>query len=567
MNEVKITPLGGLGEIGLNCQLWEADGRAVMIDCGLMFPDDSQLGVDMLVPNVEAIKMARDKLLAIILTHGHEDHIGALPWIIPFLKKGVKIYSSRFTLALLSRKLEEYKLNQHVELHAVDEQSVLRLGKFVFHFLPVCHSIPHGFALGVDTPAGKFIHSGDFRLDPQAPDGKGANLQLFADYAGADGVRLLLSDSTNVLRHGHAITEGEVKKALGQIFSTARGRIVITLFSSHIQRIQEVFDLAAGYGKSVIVSGKSIAGNIAIASSLGDLSLPPKFYNAYNGVPDVPLEDTVLIVTGAQGEPLSALHRMVMGGHRQLDILPGDTVVMSSRVIPGHAKAVSRLIDEMYRLGAEVYYEGSHPVHASGHAHAEELGRMIRTARPQMFMPIHGEYRHLFKHARLAEENGVDPDNVLCVENGRPVLIGPDYFELQKPLPMAATFVDGKGVGDVDGEILQERRILADEGLFSVSLALGQTSGKLLSGPDIVSLGFMSGEFRGDLLDEARSLVLAECDMEKDADKLRENIKSALRRHFRKLLDRDPMTLVLISLIPEDASLPPDEPGPSAREA
>ena len=378
MNEpyLNITPLGGLGEIGLNCQLWETAGGVVMVDCGLMFPDDAHLGVDVVIPHFGAVSAIKDKLLGIVLTHGHEDHIGALPWIVPELK-GTRIYGSRFTLALVEHKLREREILDWVELCPVDINTVLPLGDLTFRFFPVCHSIPEGFGLGVETPVGRVVHSGDFKIDPHPLDTTGTDLNLFRNFAGPEGARLLLSDSTNVVRDGRSLTEREVKDSLDKIFAKAEGRIVITLFSSHIQRIQEVFDLAREHGRTVVISGKSLANNIEMARDLGIAKLPPSFFNAHNGVPDLPDNQLVLVVTGAQGEPLSALSRMVLGGHRQLEIRKGDTVVMSSRMIPGNAKAISKLINEMYRIGAEVLYESVHTIHASGHAQREELRDML----------------------------------------------------------------------------------------------------------------------------------------------------------------------------------------------
>lgn len=546
---VQITPLGGLGEIGLNCQLWEYDGNVVMIDCGLMFPDDSHLGVDVLVPHFDAVRAIKNKLSGIILTHGHEDHIGALPWILPELK-GTRLFGSRFTLALVEHKLKEHELLHHVELCPVNSRDILELGDFKFHFFPVCHSIPHGFALGVETPVGRFIHSGDFKIDPDTPDGHNTELEDFYQFAGPTGARLLLSDSTNVLREGRSLTEKKVKASLEQVFATAAGRIVITLFSSHIQRIQEVFDLARAYGRSVIISGKSLANNIDIATSLGYAVLPPEFYNAFNGLPeDVPPEKTVLIVTGAQGEPLSALSRMVWGGHRQLSIRTGDTVIMSSRVIPGNTRAIAKLINEMYRLGANVLYEGSHSVHASGHAYREELKEMLLAVRPQLFVPIHGEYQHLIMHGKLAEECGIAPGNVIILEDGQPLRVYADTFSLGQRIPVDCTLVDGKGVGDVGTTVLRERRILGDEGIVIVSIVVDQATGSVLHGPELISRGFVFEQQLSHVLEDAKCLVLDELEAGMPVGELKENIKISLRRFFRRVLERDPIIVPVISEI------------------
>ncbi|MCH5145566.1 ribonuclease J [Desulfovibrio sp. UIB00] len=550
MNEpyLNITPLGGLGEIGLNCQLWETSGGVVMVDCGLMFPDDAHLGVDVVIPHFGAVSGIKDKLLGIVLTHGHEDHIGALPWIVPEIK-GTRIYGSRFTLALVEHKLREREILDWVELCPVDINTVLPLGDLTFHFFPVCHSIPEGFGLGVETPVGRVVHSGDFKIDPHPLDTTGTDLNLFRNFAGPEGARLLLSDSTNIVREGRSLTEREVKDSLDKIFAKAEGRIVITLFSSHIQRIQEVFDLAREHGRTVVISGKSLANNIEMARDLGIAKLPPSFFNAHNGVPDLPDDQIVLVVTGAQGEPLSALSRMVLGGHRQLEIRKGDTVVMSSRMIPGNAKAISRLINEMYRIGAEVLYESVHAIHASGHGQREELRDMLEAVRPTLFVPVHGEYQHLVKHGRLAVECGVEQDNVILLEDGLPLTLLKDSFRLEQRVPVECTLVDGKGVGDVGYAVLKERRILGDEGMVIVVLVVDSETGSILHGPEMISKGFVFEQHYSHLLEDAKCLVLDEIEAVRPGQlgRLQEGIRSSLRRFFRRVLERDPVVVPIIS--------------------
>lgn len=543
-----ITPLGGLGEIGLNCQLWETGGDVVMVDCGLMFPDDDHLGVDVVIPHFGAVTAVRDRLLGIVLTHGHEDHIGALPWLVPQLR-GVRIFGSRFTLALVEHKLREHGVLDCVELCPVDDLSVVRLGNLVFHFFPVCHSIPEGFALGVETPVGRIVHSGDFKIDPDPVAGSGTDLDLFRDFAGPGGVRLLFADSTNVLREGRSIGEREVKDSLGRIFDRADGRIVVTLFSSHIQRIQEVFDLARERGRTVVISGKSLANNIEIARDLGIARIPPQFFNAHNGVPDLPDNELVFIVTGAQGEPLSALSRMVLGGHRQLSVHKGDTVIMSSRMIPGNARAISRLVNEMYRLGAEVLYEQCHVIHASGHAQRDELRDLFRAVRPEYFVPVHGEYEHLVKHGRLAVECGTAADKVIVLEDGLPLTMLKDGFRLEERVPVERTLVDGKGVGDVGTSVLRERRILGDEGMVIVVLVLDSATGSVLHGPEMLSRGFVFEQQYSHVLEDAKCLVLDEIEAARPGQitRMQEGIRASLRRFFRLVLERDPVVVPVIT--------------------
>ncbi len=548
-DELVITPLGGLGEIGLNCQLWKTPGGVVMVDCGLMFPSDEHLGVDVIIPHFGAVTAVKEEILGIILTHGHEDHIGAIPWIVPELR-GVHIYGSPLTLALVEHKLKEHDILELAHLHIVLPNETLALGELVFHFFPVCHSIPQGYALGVETPVGRILHTGDFKIDPAPLSGTGTDLRLFGSFAGEKGLRLLMSDSTNIEREGRSLTEREVKASLQRIFSSASGRIIITLFSSHLQRIQEVFDLAGEYGRTVVISGRSLANNIEMAQNLGLLDMPGGYYKAYSGIPAIPEEETVIIVTGAQGEPMSALSRMVFGGHKQLSIHHGDTVIMSSRVIPGNTRVVSHLIDEMYRRGAEVFYDSVLAIHASGHAQREELRDMFHAVRPEYFVPVHGEYRHLLKHGRLAVECGVAEENVQILEDGQPIRLTREGVELLPAVPVDYTLVDGKGVGDVGSLVLRERRILGEEGMVVVSIVLDSETGYILTGPDMLSRGFVYDQFEY-VFDDAKCLVLDEVEKSLDTGQelMQDKIRSALRHFFRRVLDRDPIVVVVISRV------------------
>lgn len=548
--ELVITPLGGLGEIGLNCQLWQTPAGVVMVDCGLMFPSDEHLGIDVVIPHFDAVSAVREKMLGIVLTHGHEDHIGALPWIVHELR-GVDIYGSPLTLALVEHKLKEHDILDLVHLHAVMPHETRTLGDLTFHFFPVCHSIPQGYALGVETPVGRVLHTGDFKLDPNPLSGPGTDLRLLRDFAGEEGLRLLMSDSTNVERGGRSLTEREVKASLDTIFSRAGGRIVITLFSSHLQRIQEVFDLADKYGRAVIISGRSLANNIEMAQHLGILQTPAPLYNAYTGIPELPDSQTVVIVTGAQGEPMSALSRMAFGRHKSLSIRRGDTVIMSSRVIPGNARVVTHLIDEMYRQGAEVLYESVLAIHASGHAQRDELKDVLHAMRPRYFVPVHGEYRHLIKHGRLAEECGVPRSHVVILEDGHPLKLTADGVELLDPIPVDYTLVDGKGVGDVGSAVLRERRILGEEGMVVVSLVLDSETDYILGGPEILSRGFVYDKFEH-LFDDAKCLVLDEVERVQagvTTASLQDNIRGSLRQFFRRVLDRDPIVVVVVTRV------------------
>ena len=539
-----ITPLGGLGEIGLNCQMWDSPAGMVLVDCGLMFPDDLQLGVDVVIPPLDPILERKERLLGVVLTHGHEDHIGAVPWLVSFIK-GLTLYGSPFTLALVEHKLRERGLMDRAELVRVTPRDDIELGDLRFRFLPVSHSIPQGYALAVDSPVGRVIHTGDFKLDNRAIDGRGTNLEQFREFAGKDGARLLLSDSTNVEVAGHSRPEGVVREALRDIFAAAEGRVVITLFSSHIERIQSVFEMAREFDRVVVISGRSLFNNIERAREHGLLQHPPQLY-ADQAVPDLPPSKVIILATGSQGEPLSALARITMGEHRYLSIQEGDTVIMSSRAIPGNAQAVNRLINQMYKLGARVMHEG---VHATGHGHREELRAMLTAVRPDVFVPIHGEFRHMARHRELARECGVAPEHSLMLEDGQPLTLYADSFELGEKIPAESLLVDGKGVGDVGALVLRERQLLGGAGVVVVSLVLDEQTGELLHGPDVVSRGFVFTRRFDHVLEDAKCLVLDQIEERPDNDditKLGERIRSSMRSFFRKVMGRDPVVLPVI---------------------
>ena len=542
-----ITPLGGFGEIGMNCMVWSTPQAKVVVDCGLMFPSDYHLGVDVIIPRFDFIKEHKADIRGIVLTHGHEDHIGALPWLVPHCS--VPIYGSPFTLTLVEHKLRERGLLDRVELVEVGPSSPLTLGDMTFHFFPVCHSIIDGYALGVETPAGRVVHTGDFKIDPNPLDGPGTDLAEFRKFSGKEGATLLLSDSTNIEREGRSLSEREVLANLNSLFKQAQGRIIVTLFSSHIQRIQEVFDCAEETGRSVIVAGRSLVNNIEMARNLKRLRPPENFYTDGDNLPSLEDNNVVLLVTGSQGEPLSALSRIVTRGHKSLSIHEGDMVIMSSRLIPGNTMAVNALVNNLYRLGAEVYYDKEHPVHASGHAQQKELTEMIRAVRPRCFVPLHGEYRHLVKHVRLAVRNGVSELNTEIIENGQPFTVTPGGIALEEPILAQSILVDGKGVGDVGQVVLKERHILGGEGMVLVVMALDEDTRTILYGPELISKGFVFEQQFSHVLEDAKCLVLDAFEgypPSGDLPKLQERIRSDLRRFFRKILDRDPVVVPVV---------------------
>jgi len=542
---VTLTPLGGLGEIGCNCMVISTDKTMVVIDCGLKFPDDYLLGIDIVIPRFDFILERRDKLKAILLTHAHEDHIGALPWLLPYVN--VPLYASRFTCALVESRLREHDLDRYTDLREVRAHERLEFEDLAFTFIPVCHSIVDGFGLGIETPAGRIVHTGDFKLDPKPMGGHATDLDAFARFS-APGVKLLLSDSTNVEREGHSITEREIVAAFSDIFAGAKGRILITLFSSHIQRMQETFDLAHQFGRKVAVSGRSLHSNIETAHDLGYLSLPANTLCQIEDIQNLPDDQIVLLVTGSQGEPLSALTRIATGEHRQLSIHPGDTVIMSSRFIPGNVRAITRVINRLYKLGAEVLYEKVQAIHASGHAYKEELRVMLQTVQPTYFVPVHGEYRHLVKHCHLARAAGVAPERAIILENGQPLTLLTDGIRLEDSVPVESIYVDGKGVGDVGHTVIKERQLLGGEGLVIAVIVVDEQTWEILIGPNILSKGFVFEQHFNHVLEDAKCIILDifENLPPGDETKLKDRIRSSLRRFFRKVLERDPVVVPLV---------------------
>lgn len=549
MNEVEkrltIYPIGGMGEIGLNCLLLETNNSAVLIDCGLMFPDDFHYGVDVVIPRFDLILEKKDKLEGIVLTHGHEDHIGALPWLMPELD--VPLFGSLFTLTLVENKLRDYNFPSKIQLRPVWPRDRIKLGDFYFNFFSVCHSIIHGYGLGIETPIGRVVHTGDFKIDKNPLGGHITDLEAFADFSNP-GVKLLFSDSTNIEREGFALTEKEIKSTLQEIFHQAKGRILITLFSSHIQRIQEIFDLTKLSGRRLAVSGKSLNTNIEIAKSLGQLNVTEENFCNLEELNSLPDDKIVLLVTGSQGEPMSAMTRLIEGTHRELKVHPGDTVVLSSRFIPGNIKSINNLINKLYKLGAEVIYEKVQAVHASGHAHLEELKIMLDTVKPKFFIPIHGEYRHLVKHAKLAHECGVFSERAIVLEDGHPITFFEKSVRFEEKMSAQSVLVDGKGVGDVGKTILKERKLLAGEGMVVVVLVLDNETGEIIMGPRIQSKGFIFEQHYAHILEDAEGIVMQvyRKSFQGKRKKLRDRIKQSLRRYFRKTLDRDPVIVPLV---------------------
>jgi len=547
---LRIIPLGGLGEIGLNLMLIEycpagsGDMVAIAVDCGLMFPDQEMLGIDIVIPDFSYL---RDKhhLQAVVLTHGHEDHIGALPHLLR--EFNVPVYGRPFTLGLLRDKLREQRLLERVELHDFRPRESWDIGPFTVEGIHVTHSIVDASALAITTPLGTIIHTGDFRLDQTPIDGKQSDLNRFAEW-GERGVLLLLSDSTNVERTGSTRSESVVTRPIEDLIANAPGKVLVATFASHIHRIRQIIDLSVKQGRSVGVVGRRLVGNIGIAEETGHLQLPSEAMIDPSTVRDRDPQTVTLLTTGSQGEPLSALSRIAAGGHKQIQLEAGDRVILSSRVIPGNERTIARLIDHLYRRGAEVYYEAIACVHVSGHAAQDELRIMLNLVRPTYFVPVHGEYRFLARHCELAREVGVDPNGVFLIENGQVLEIDAHGAQLTEPVTAGRVFVDG--LAGIEEEVLRDRRHVAEDGLVVVILGIDLQTGQLVNGPDLLSRGFLPST-NGDGFSEVKGAVRAMMDQLPqesctDVGVVKEQVRLTLRRHFRKTLGRRPVVLPFV---------------------
>lgn len=545
---LRIIPLGGLGEIGLNMMAMEYDDSIIVVDCGLMFPEDYMLGIDIVIPDITYLKKNKDKVKAFIITHGHEDHTGALPFVLRDIK--VPIYGTALTLGLIKEKLEEYNLDKETEFITVKPRGHVSIGPFDIEFIRVSHSIADGVGLAIKTPAGVVIHTGDFKLDQTPVDGEVLDYARFSEY-GEEGVLLLLSDSTNVEKEGYTVSEREIGTTFEEIFRKSQGRIIVAAFSSNIHRIQQVMDVADKFGRKVVLNGRSMVANVGIARELGYLKVPDGLILDLRELDGLPSQRAVLLTTGSQGEPMSALTRMAMDDHKHIKVRRGDTVILSSKFIPGHEKAISNMMNHLYRRGAEVIYEKVSEIHVSGHASQEELKIMLNMVKPKYFIPIHGEYRHLVKHSQLAEKVGVKKENIILAEDGDVVEITMDGIAVKEKVESGKVFVDGKGVGDVGDMVLKDRKHLSQDGLVIAILALNEKTGEVIYGPDIITRGLVFEKESAELLEGAKNAVLAmlgtiNIEAKTDWLEVKEEIRKTLRRFFNKALERKPVILPLI---------------------
>ena len=545
-SDPRLVFLGGVGEIGRNMAALELDGRILLIDAGLSFPGVEMPGIDLVLPDFQYLRERQDRVHAVVLTHGHEDHVGSLPYLLR--EFSLPVYATKLTLALLEGKLEEHGVREHAEFHEVAPGEEIRTGPFTFRFHRVSHSIPDGCAVAIDLPAGVLLHSGDFKLDPTPIDGRTTDLQGIAEEA-RKGVHLFLADSTNAEDGGTTGSEREIGPVLRDIVRDARQLVVVACFASHIHRIQQVVNAARMAGRRVAFLGRSMHQSVAAARSLGYLDVPEESIVLIEEVERMNPAEAVVCCTGSQGEPLSALSLMAAREHKWITLEPGDTVILSSSVIPGNETAIHRTIDGLYRTGADVFHVPIARVHVSGHAAAEELKFMLNLVQPRWFIPVHGERRHLAHHARLAREVGIPEDRILICEDGDTVEVG-DALRRGDRVTAGMTFVDGIGIGDVGQAVLRDRRKLAGDGIVVVVISVDSQSGDVLAGPDIINRGVVEEPAEA-VLEEARQrvlLTLKESSVQgvTDPTVLRDHIRTALRRFFMETTKRKPVIVPVV---------------------
>lgn len=547
-SKVKVIPLGGLGEIGKNITAIEYNNEIIVIDCGLAFPDAEMYGVDLVIPNITYLLNNSEKVKGFFLTHGHEDHIGALPYVLKQLN--VPVYGAKLTLSLVKSKLEEHKILSDCTLNEIKLGEEIKTENFRIEFIRTCHSIADACALAIHTPEGIIVHTGDFKIDYTPIDGKLINLHRFAKL-GTQRVLLLMADSTNVERPGYTVTEKIIGENLTRIFGKAEGRVIVATFASNINRIQQIINASLSYGRKVAFSGRSMEKISAIAIELGYMQLPEDQLISVEDINKYPAEKITIITTGSQGEPMSALSRIASSNHKNITITKGDLVIISASPIPGNRKLISRLIDGLFSKGAEVIYDAKEEIHVSGHACQEELKLMHTLIKPKYFMPVHGEQRHLKQHRLLAEKLGMDAKNIFILETGQVLELSRNTAKQSGIVPSGSIMVDGIGIGDVGNIVLRDRRHLSQDGILTVVVTIDKASFSILSGPDIVTRGFIYVRESGDLISEATEVVKAELDkcMERKITEwfvIKSNIKNSLGEFLHTKTRRNPIILPII---------------------
>ena len=547
---VRVVSIGGIGEIGKNCTVIEYGDDAIVLDCGITFPDAGMLGVDLVLPNFSYLREIRHKLRAFVITHGHEDHIGALPYALR--EFNLPIYGSKLTLGLVGVKLEEPGLRDQADLRVVGARETVNIGPFRCQFFHVCHSIPDAMGIAIHTPIGTIVHTGDFKIDHTPVDGIPPDFQTLGRL-GDEGVLLLMSDSTYADQPGHTPSEAVIAESFDRVFNDAQGRIIVATFSSLISRVQQVVDAAYAYGRRVCFVGRSMERNVGVARKLGYLHVPDDAMEVDpRDLRDYPADELAIICTGSQGEPRSALVRIANHDHRFIDLLPDDTVVVSASAIPGNEEAVNQTIDRLARQGARVLYERLLPVHVSGHAGQEDLKYMLTTLQPKFFMPVHGEFRHLEEHRRLAERVGVDAEHVLVAESGNIVELSADDISVVGQTDVSNVYLDGLTVGEESDATLRDRQHLAEGGLVITVVNVDRDTGQCLTDPDIITRGFVyASDAQEELLTRARDTVRSVVDTGDHADispeHLQRKIRNALGRRLFRETRRRPVILPIVT--------------------
>lgn len=546
--KIQIIPLGGIGEIGKNMYVLRYEDDIIVIDCGLAFPTDEMLGIDIVIPDITYLVENKDKIKAILLTHGHEDHIGGLPYVLQQIN--VPVYGTKLTLGLVEVKLREHNMQHNCSLHVVSEEDRLDIGAFKIEFFRVNHSIPDAVGIAVKTPVGTVVYTGDFKFDQTPVNGKPTDYYHLARL-GEKGVLVALSDSTNAERPGYTLSEREVGDSILEIFRTSRQRIILATFASNIHRIQQVIDAAAFYKRKVAVVGRSMLNVVSIAQELGYLHAPEGTIIDIDDMSALPPNKTVILTTGSQGEPMSALTRISRSEHRKVEIMPGDTVIISASPIPGNEKLVSRTIDNLFARGANVIYESISGVHVSGHGSQEELKLMLNLLKPKYLVPVHGEPRHLIHHAKLATKVGIPQQNIFIVENGQILEFTSRSGRINGTVTSGRILVDGLGIGDVGNIVLRDRKLLSEDGIFIVALTIDKETGQIVAGPEIYSRGFVYVRESESLIDETREQVCKTLDKVTNGAKtdwsvVKNQIRDALARYIWEKMHRRPMILPII---------------------
>ena len=551
VSKLKIIPLGGLGEIGKNMTAYEFGSDIIVVDCGMGFPDEDMYGIDIVLPDISYLKANAERVRGIILTHGHEDHIGAVPYVLRELD--VPIYTTPLTAALVELKLEEHDLLYNTQIFTKKTGSCFRLGCFTIEFIHVNHSIPDSVALAIRTPIGTVIHTGDFKIDVTPISGGMIDIARLGQL-GNEGVLALLSDSTNVEKAGHSDSERKVGESFDKLFMGCDKRIIITTFASNVHRLQQIINVASKYGRKVGITGRSMENVLHVASVLGYVDIPEDVMVDIDKINKLPRSKTVIISTGSQGETMSALYRMAFSEHKQINVDAGDRVIISASAIPGNENMISRVIDELFHKGAEVIYDRHTDLHVSGHASQEEQKMMLALTKPKYFIPVHGEYRMLVKHAELGRMMGVQPKNVVIGENGAVIEITKKGIKCEETVSAGAVLVDGSGVGDVGSVVMRDRRHLAEDGMIVVVMPYSVEEHVLIGEPEIVTRGFIYVKEAEALMEELKRVVLETtdaCEMQHITDwtAIKSKVKSNLSGYLYKTMRRSPMILPVISEI------------------